>query len=215
MLFKPDFTKPLIEHGSRLHDHYFLPTLLWEDFETVLGDLKKAGFAFDPETFRAIWNWRFPQMLVFENEKAHLAVRKAHEGWPLLCETPPRGRHHQPIRRYLHRAPRICRRQENRPLASHLRAGARELPLQKFPGNRFGAGLRYRRSAWYPSLHPGIPMQVPLFVTILRGRELYSYKLDQDRRNFVPVDFDPHFAKRGAPCKKLRPELLTYDLRLP
>ena len=79
MLFEPGFAKPLVEHGSRLHDHYFLPTLLWEDFAGVLGDLKKAGFDFEPEIFRAIWNWRFPSMLAFENAKAvAVSIRKAH-----------------------------------------------------------------------------------------------------------------------------------------
>src|SRR6202034_898959 len=53
-LFEKRFTKPLIEHGSRLHDHYFLPTLLWEDFEIILGDLQKGGFDFDPEIFQEI-----------------------------------------------------------------------------------------------------------------------------------------------------------------
>ena len=91
MLFKPGCAKPLVEHTSRLHDHYFLPTLIWEDFAGVLDDLKKGGFDFDREIFRAIWDWRFPQMLAFENAKAQLFIRKAHEGWPLLCETPLEG----------------------------------------------------------------------------------------------------------------------------
>ena len=50
----PSFGRAARGHDSRLHDHYFLPTLLWEDFELVLADLKKAGFDFDAKIFYAI-----------------------------------------------------------------------------------------------------------------------------------------------------------------
>lgn len=213
-LFEHGCARPLTEHGARLHDHYFLPTLLWEDFATILDDLKKAGFDFDRGIFHAIWNWRFPSMLAFENAKAGLSIRKAHEGWPLLCETPLEG---GSTSRFVDTSiERLEFVADKKFAVSHrVFVQGRELKLEKFPNRAYGAGLRYRRSAWYPSLHPGILMQVPLFVTIVRGRELYSYKLEQNKRAFEAVEFDPHFAKRGHPCKKLRPELLTCDLRLP
>ncbi|HWB59717.1 MAG TPA: transglutaminase family protein, partial [Chthoniobacteraceae bacterium] len=214
MLFKPGCTKPLFEHGARLHDHYFLPTLIWEDFTAVLADLKKAGLRIDRETFHAIWNWRFPRMLAFKNAGAELSIRKAHEGWPLLCETPLEGGSTSRfVDTSIERLEFIAGKQLA--LSHRIHVQGRELRLEKFPGGQFGAGLRYRRSAWYPSLHPGILMQVPLFVTLVRGKELYSYKLEQNSRAFIPVEFDPHFAKGGHVCKKLRPGLLTYDLRLP
>ena len=213
-LFKPGYARPLVEQGSLLHDHYFLPTLLWEDFAGVLDDLKKGGFDFDRDIFLAIWNWRFPQMLAFDNVDACLSIRKAHEGWPLLCETPLEG---GSTSRFVDTSiERLEFAADARFAKTHrIFVQGRELKLQKYPNRQHGAGLRYRRSAWYPSLHPGIPMQVPLFVTMIQGRELYSYKLEQDRRTFQPVEYDPHLSKRGRPCKKLRPELLTCDLRLP
>ncbi len=188
--------------------------MLWEDFSVVLGDLKKAGFDFGEGIFRDIWNWRFPQMLEFENARARLAIRRAHEGWPLLCETPLEGGSTSRfVDTSIERLEFIADKQFA--LSHRIFVQGRELKLEKFPARQFGAGLRYRRSAWYPSLHPGILMQVPLFVTIVRGRELYSHKLEQEKRTFEQVEFDPHFANRGHPCKKLRPELLTCDLRLP
>jgi uncharacterized protein (DUF2126 family) len=213
-LFEAGETRPLVEQGARLHDYYFLPTPLWEDFEEVLDDLKKGGFALDRGVFHAIWNWRFPRMLAFENAGARLSVRKAHEGWPLLCETPLEG---GSTSRFVDTSIERLEFIAGGSFAKTHRVfiQGRELKLQKFPGGVRGAGLRYRRSAWYPSLHPGILMQVPLYVTIARGKELFSYKLEQNRRAFEPVEFDPHYAKRGKPCKKLRPQLLTYDLRLP
>ena len=213
-LFESRFTKPLLEHGSRLHDHYFLPSLLWEDFEMVLGDLKKGGFDFNPGIFRAIWEWRFPQMLSFGQARAHLSVRKAHEGWPLLCETPLEG---GSTSRFVDTSIERLEFLADVPFATTHRVfvQGRELKLEKFPGNRAGAGLRYRRSAWHPSLHPGIKPHVPLFVTIMDGTSSQSFKIEDNRRIFEPVDNDPHLSSGAQPCKKLRPGLLTCDLRIP
>jgi uncharacterized protein (DUF2126 family) len=214
LLFEKNFTRPLIEQGSRLHDHYFLPTLLWEDFEIVLRDLKKGGFHFDAKIFREIWDWRFPQMLAFEDGGATLTVRKAHEGWPLLCETPLEG---GSTSRFVDTSiERLEFLASETFAASHrIFVQGRELKLEKFSGGKTGVGLRYRRSALYPSLHPGIQPHTPLFVTIRRGKTGKTFRLEQHRRVFEPAETDPHLAARKAPCKKLRPELLTCDLRLP
>ena len=213
VLFEKNFTRPLIEHGSRLHDHYFLPTLLWEDFEKILRDLKKGGFDFDPDIFRAIWDWRFPKMLSFEIAGASFAVRKAHEGWPLLCETPLEG---GTTSRFVDTSiERLEFLADAAFAASHeIFVQGRKLRLEKFPGGKCGVGLRYRRSALYPSLHPGIEPHVPLFVTVRRGKIARTFRLDQQRRVFEGAEIDPHLATRKPPCKKLRPELLTFDLRL-
>ncbi|MGB8353499.1 MAG: transglutaminase family protein [Chthoniobacteraceae bacterium] len=213
-LLEKHFTKPLVEHGARLHDHYFLPTLLWEDFAIILDDLKKGGFDFDPEIFQEIWRWRFPQMLSFGEAKAHLSVRKAHEGWPLLCETPLEG---GSTSRFVDTSIERLEFMADKPFATTHRVfvQGRELKLEKFPNGDAGAGLRYRRTALHPSLHPGIKPHTPLFVTILGGNKSHTYKLEENRRIFEPVESDPHFSLKAQPCKKLRPGLLTCDLRLP
>ena len=36
------------------------------------------------------------------------------------------------------------------------------LTLERLPHGEYGIGLRYRRTSLYPSLHPGIPPQMPL-----------------------------------------------------
>lgn len=215
MLFKPGFRKPLKEHESRLHDYYFLPTLLWEDLETVLVDLKKAGFDFDTQIFHDIWDWRFPQMLATGSAKQPgLSIRKAHESWPLLCETPLEG---GSTSRFVDTSIERLEFTADRRFASSHRiyVQGRELKLQRFPDGSSGAGLRYRRSAWHPSLHPGIPLQVPLYVTVTNGKSSQSYRLEQEGRTFQPVKEDPHMAAKGAPCRTLHPGLLTCDLRLP
>lgn len=214
LLFETGFTRPLVEHGARLHDYYFLPTLLWEDFQAVLRDLKKGGFRFDEKIFRAIWDWRFPRMLSFETAGATLAIRKAHEGWPLLCETPLEGGN---TSRFVDTSIERLEFLADEAFAKTHRifVQGRELKLEPFPNKKFGAGLRYRRSALHPSLHPGIAPHVPLFVTIRHGKTLLTCKLEQTRRIFEAAENDPHLSPRKPPCKKLRPELLTCDLRLP
>lgn len=212
-LFEKKYARPLIEHGSRLHDHFFLPTMLWKDFEDVLRDLRAAGLRFDVEMFRAIWDWRFPRMLAFERGAARLIVRKACEGWPLLCEQPLEG---GSTSRFVDTSiERIeCVANEAFARAHRIVVQGRELKLEPFPDRQFGAGLRYRRTALYPSLHPGITPHIPLFVTIVDGDTRHVYKMEENRRVFEPCDSSaaPRIAKQL--CKKLRPELLTCDLRL-
>ncbi len=43
----------------------------------------------------------------------------------------------------------------------------RPLPIQEMSDGKFRAGLRYRRTNLYPSLHPGIPPQLPLILTLV------------------------------------------------
>jgi uncharacterized protein (DUF2126 family) len=205
----------LIEHGARLHDFYFLPTPLWADFEIVLRDLRRAGYRFDPQTFRTIWDWRFPQMLGFERGGAELGVRKALEGWPLLCETPLEGGN---TSRFVDTSIERLEFLANKKFAAAHRVfvQGRELNLEDFPGNRLGAGLRYRRSALYPSLHPGIAPHMPLYVVVTNRarRPVSAHKLEQDRRLFASCDLHEAAPLNTLPCKKLRPDLLTSDLRL-
>jgi uncharacterized protein (DUF2126 family) len=51
-LLDQPFVAPLIEHGDALHDCFFLPSGLISDFQSVLGDLKSAGFRFPAEGLR-------------------------------------------------------------------------------------------------------------------------------------------------------------------
>ena len=126
----------------------------------MLRDLGKAGFHFDEDTFRAIWKWRFLQMLAFEDDRGRLSVRKACEGWPLLCEAPLEG---GTTSRFVDTSMERLEFVANRAFAASHRifVQGRELKLEPFPHRQFGAGLRYRRSALYPSLHPGIAPQMP------------------------------------------------------
>jgi uncharacterized protein (DUF2126 family) len=196
---------PLKDHGASLHDRYFLPTGLLHDFADVLKDLNKAGYQIPIAAFEDIINWRLPILL---RSDSGVVIRKALEGWPLLCETPLEG---GSTSRFVDTS--IERLEFTVPVDFHgeIRVQGRLLPLSDLPGGQRGAGLRYRRTALYPSLHPGIPIQLPLYVAI-RG-ETHAWRLDADRRNFIKCDAAEPPAS-GAACKKLSPDLLTCDLRI-
>ncbi len=208
------FARPLVEHGDHLHDRYFLPSQLWADFKIILRDLKKSGFPLPEETFREIADWRFPQMLAHRDGTAALTIRKAHEGWPLLCEQPLEGGSTSRfVDTSIERLEFLASPEFAATCTVHV--NGRRLDLQPFPGGQFGTGLRYRRTALYPSLHPGVPPQMPLVVTISRGRKVTTYQLAESRRTFEPIDAATPLSRKSPPCKKLHPALLTCDLRLP
>ena len=212
LLVEP-FKKPLIDHGNKLHDAYFLPAFLWADLKVILNDLRKAGFDFPAAPLRAITDWRFPIMLDYREAGATLTIRKAHEGWPLLCETPLEG---GSTSRFVDTSIERLEFLANREFAAHykIHVHGRRLDLQSFPAGKFGVGLRYRRSALYPSLHPGFPPQMPLWVTLSRGQQRAVYKLDFNQRSFTRVK-DTAPPEHAKPCKRLNPALVTCDLRLP
>ena len=208
------FSKPLIDHGEKLHDFYFLPTCVWADFESVLRDLRKVSFHLPTEIYRAIADWRFPQMLGFSSGPATLTVRKALEDWPLLCETPLEG---GATSRFVDTSiERLEFVASEAFTASHeIRVQGRRLTLDPFPNRRFGAGLRYRRTALLPSLHPGILPQMPLVISLRSKSAETVYRLDAGRRLFEVMQNEPAPPKQRHPCKTLHGGLLTRDLRLP
>ena len=215
-LHEPRKVHPLVVHGTRLHDHYFLPSGLWNDFELILKDLRRDGFKLNPEVYREIWNWRCPKSLEFEKDEARFTVRKALEGWPLLCETPMEG---GSTSRFVDTSMERLELLGNDPFHKRyeIYAGGRQIPLADFGHDAHLAGLRYRATALHPSLHPGLPPHLPLYLTIVdkkTGKPLTAYKLEAGSREFVECPAREMKLSR-RPCRKLQEQSLTYDLRLP
>ncbi|HET6409899.1 MAG TPA: transglutaminase family protein [Chthoniobacteraceae bacterium] len=196
---------PIREHGNSLHDHYFLPAGLIHDFTEVLADLGNSGYHIPASVFTEIIAWRLPVLL---QTPSGLIIRRALEGWPLLCETPLEG---GSTSRFVDTS--IERLEFTVPptFTSQIQVQGRPLPVTDLPGGNRGAGLRYRRTALYPSLHPGIPVQLPLYVSV--EGEPNGWRLDANRHVFVECDRS-ELPAGGTTCKKLRPDLLTFDLRL-
>ena len=197
------------DFSGDLHDRFFLPTILWHDLLHVLSDLQAGGFPAEEDLFRKILDWKFPVLL----DVGGLTVRKAHEGWPLLCETPVDG---GTTSRFVDTSmARLELAADQDFFESHkIRVNNRPLELTKLSGNLFIAGLRYRRTNLYPSLHPGLPPQVPLELDLLSSRGSRRFILKASDRVFRPAD-SPRPAVAGKPCKPARHGNLTCDLRIP
>ncbi len=212
-LLEEKYDRPLVDHGAALNDRFFLPSSLWEDFRQVLQHLAEAGLKLDDEIFLKIWNYRFPTVLDFG--EGALVVRRGLEGWPLLCETPLEGGN---TSRFVDTSIERLEFAAGKEFTGHrVYVHGRELKLIKLPGTEAGAGLRYRRTALYPSLHPGIAPHIPLFVSITdrKRRPVATYRLDSNRRIFEPCPAERAPSLDQPPCRKLHRDLLTYDLRLP
>ncbi|MEO7933479.1 MAG: transglutaminase family protein [Chthoniobacterales bacterium] len=208
LLTKP-FHQPLKDLNAHLQDRFFLPSFLWDDLMEVLAFLAKQGIHLPVETFRAIWEWRFPVLLETQLGSANITIRKALESWPLLCEQPLEG---GSTSRFVDTS--IERLEITTTAPVGIQFQGRKLPLETFPSNLHGAGLRFRKTALYPSLHPGIPPQLPLEVTFSKGSRKLSYQLQAGQFKFAGP-FPKAISKPGPECRRSAPNNLTYDLRLP
>jgi uncharacterized protein (DUF2126 family) len=207
LLARP-FRSALKDFGDALHDRFFLPTVLEADFAVVLAELSARDLPMDEKIFREIWNWRFPVLLQTPDG---LLVRRALESWPLLCEAPLEGGSTSRFvdssleRIELSADADFARRHE-------IRVNGRLLPLRAWKDGRMLAGLRYRSSAFYPSLHPGIPVQLPLILEIAGPGSTRRFVLRESPARFVnvkgarPAD--------GPPCRRAHPSHFSSDLRL-
>ncbi len=208
--------RALKRFGTTLHDEYFLPQRLWDDLAEIFSELKIGGFTLDQKIFQDIWNWRFPPVLAWKNGPARLTVRKALENWPLLCETPVEG---GSTSRFVDTS---MQRLEFSADAEFFRnyqiyVAGRPLAIRETSPGTFLAGLRFRRTNLYPALHPGIPVQLPLHVTLVNiqtGRADAEFELKSGDAVFQKLP-KPGVAKLGGnPCRGGRKSDLTCDLRL-
>ncbi len=145
-----------------------------------------------------------------------MEIRRACEGWPLLCETPTEGGSTSrfvdtSIERLEFAADAGFERTHT------LFVNGRPLPLLPLGGGRVGAGLRYRRTALFPSLHPGIKTHLPLEVVLLQNDTLGKqevYVLEEGKRQFALAAETTYPLTPKRPCVKSDPAMLTCDLRL-
>ncbi len=216
LLLETRIPRGLKRFGTRLHDEYFLPQRLWSDLEAILAELENNGFELDRRIYRDIWNWRFPALLDWKKSGARLTVRKALENWPLLCETPIEG---GTTSRFVDTSMQRLEFCGDSAFNTRYRIYVigRPLELRQMSADMFLSGLRYRRTNLYPSMHPGIPTQLPLFLTLVdreSGRTAAQFEMGASDVAFRPVAKSGTMRLAGPPCRGGRKSDLTYDLRL-
>jgi uncharacterized protein (DUF2126 family) len=155
------YDRPLVRWGTELHDRFMLPHFVAQDFDDVLDDVVRAGWAMKPEWFAAHLEFRFPPFGSITRRGVHVELRQALEPWHVTGEEAGGGG----TARYVDSSvERLQVKVSGMTGSRHIMScNGRRVPLHPTgePGE-YVAGVRYR--AWQPpnSLHPTIPVHAPL-----------------------------------------------------
>jgi uncharacterized protein (DUF2126 family) len=160
------WNEKLVEWGTLLHDRFMLPHFVWEDFSSVIDDLRRAGLAFERDWFASHFEFRFPFIGEVSRQGIRFELRSAIEPWNVLGEEPGGG---GTVRCVDSSIERLQVKVQGMTGSRHIvTCNGRRVPLTPTGTHgEFVAAVRYR--AWQPPscLHPTIPVHSPLVFDIV------------------------------------------------
>jgi len=159
--WKQPYRAPLVRWGTELHDRFLLPSFVRMDFEDVMEDLQREGYAFDAAWFAPHFEFRFPKVGEVSAKGVQLTVRSALEPWHVMGEEGAIGG----TVRYVDSSLERVEVHVSGLIDSRHVVTVNGVPVPLQPTGRVGeyvAGIRYR--AWQPpsALHPTIGVHAPL-----------------------------------------------------
>jgi uncharacterized protein (DUF2126 family)/transglutaminase-like putative cysteine protease len=164
--WKTPFRAPATRWGTELHDRFMLPTFIKQDFDDVIADMNRAGYAFDTSWFAPHYEFRFPIVGSIQSMGMELTLRNALEPWHVMGEESAAGGNARYVDSSLERMEvRITGMNQSRYVVT---CNGEALPMQNTGTvGEYVAGVRYK--AWNPpsSLHPTIGVHAPLTFDIV------------------------------------------------
>ncbi len=164
--WKTPYKAPATRWGTELHDRFMLPTFIKMDFDDVMTEMNRAGYAFDASWFAPHYEFRFPLLGSVQSMGIEMTLRNALEPWHVMGEEGAPGGTARYVDSSLERVEvRVSGLNESRYVVT---CNGQALAMQSTGTvGEFVAGVRYK--AWNPpsSLHPSIGLHAPLTFDIV------------------------------------------------